>query len=403
MDALLAPPFSVQPQNSPKTGATKILIVDDERVVRHVCQLSLEQEHYTIFIAENGIKAMELLRSEPEIAIVLSDFKMPGMTGFELLNAVRRDFPHIEVIIMTGFATIENAIEAMKLGAYDFLLKPLKAEQIRLVINKCREKISLSRENLALKRANEKLRELQIAKDKFIAITSHELRTPVSHLRGYLAILNGEDFHLLSPAEKNDCMHVINSAVLDLEQIVTDMFDLLELEHETIVLKREPFDLNELLEQVVHEFRRALQEREQTLTLRRRPQLCMIAADRLKIKIMVSELIQNAIKFTPDHGRIELALRADGEFYVITVADTGVGIKQEKLGNIFEKFYEVQHSDHHSTSKTGFMGGGLGIGLSLARAIAEAHDGGIKVSSEVGKGSTFQIFLPLKNPFSYAA
>jgi len=395
MDALLAPSFLVQTKNSHKTGVTKILIVDDERVVRHVCQLSLEQELYTIFIAENGIKAMELLRSEPEIAIVLSDFKMPGMTGFELLNAIKRDFPHIEVIIMTGFATIENAIEAMKLGAYDFLLKPLKAEQIRLVINKCREKISLSQENLALKRANEKLRELQIAKDKFIAITSHELRTPVSHLRGYLAILNGEDFHTLSSAEKNDCMHVITSAVLDLEQIVTDMFDLLELEHETIVLKREPFDLNELLEQVVHEFRRALQEREQTLTLRRRPQLCMIAADRLKIKIMVSELIQNAIKFTPDRGQIELSLQADGEFYVITVADTGVGIKQEKLGNIFEKFYEVQHSDHHSTSKTGFMGGGMGLGLSLARAIAEAHDGGIKVSSEVGKGSTFQIFLPV--------
>jgi len=397
MNALLAPPFPFQSQNSPKTGATKILIVDDERVVRHVCQLSLEQELYTIFIAENGIKAMELLRGEPEIAIVLSDFKMPGMTGFELLNAIKRDFPHIEVIIMTGFATIENAIEAMKLGAHDFLLKPLKAEQIRLVINKCRDKISLSQENLTLKRANEKLRELQIAKDKFIAIISHELRTPVSHLRGYLSILNGDDFHLLAPTEKNDCKHVINSAVLDLEQIVTDMFDLLELEHETIVLKREPFDLNELLEQVAQEFRLALQERRQTLTLRRRPQLCMIAADRLKIKIMVSELMQNAVKFTPDRGQIGLSLQADSEFYVIAVSDTGVGIKQEKLGSIFEKFYEVQHSDHHSTSKTGFMGGGLGLGLSLARAIAEAHDGGIKVSSAVGKGSTFQIFLPAKS------
>lgn len=402
MDALLAPLFSFQTQNTHKTGVTKILIVDDERVVRHVCQLSLEQDLYTILLADNGIKAMELLRSEPDIAIVLSDFKMPGMTGFELLNAIKRDFPHIEVIIMTGFATIENAIEAMKLGAYDFLLKPLKAEQIRLVINKCREKISLSQENLTLKRANEKLRELQIVKDKFLAITSHELRTPVSHLRGYLSILNGDDFLLLSPAEKHDCMSVINAAVLDLEQIVTDMFDLIELEQGAIVLKREPFALNELLEQIEHEFRRALQERRQTLTLRRCPQLCMIAADRLKVKIMVSELIQNAIKFTPDRGQIELSLQVDGDFYVIVVTDTGVGIKQEKMGAIFEKFYEVQHSNHHSTSKTGFMGGGMGLGLSLARAIAEAHDGGIKVASEVGKGSIFQIFLPVKNLFNNA-
>lgn len=398
MDALLAPLFSFQTQKTHQTGVTKILIVDDERVVRHVCQLSLEQDLYTILIADNGIKAMELLRSEPDIAIVLSDFKMPGMTGFELLNAIKRDFPHIEVIIMTGFATIENAIEAMKLGAYDFLLKPLKAEQIRLVINKCREKISLSQENLTLKRANEKLRELQIVKDKFLAITSHELRTPVSHLRGYLSILNGDDFLLLSPAEKHDCMSVINAAVLDLEQIVTDMFDLIELEQGAMVLKRESFEINELLEQIEHEFRRALQERRQTLTLRRCPQPCIIAADRLKVKIMVSELIQNAIKFTPDHGQIELSLQIDGDFYVIVVADTGVGIKQEKMGAIFEKFYEVQHSNHHSTSKTGFMGGGMGLGLSLARAIAEAHDGGIKVSSEVGKGSIFQIFLPINQP-----
>lgn len=395
MDALLAPLFSFHSPHNHQTGVTKILIVDDERVVRHVCQLSLEQDLYSILIADNGIKAMELLRSEPDIAIVLSDFKMPGMSGFELLNAIKRDFPHIEVIIMTGFATIENAIEAMKLGAYDFLLKPLKAEQIRLVINKCREKISLSQENLTLKRANEKLRELQIVKDKFLAITSHELRTPVSHLRGYLSILNGDDFHLLSVAEKKDCMSVINAAVLDLEQIVTDMFDLIELEQGAIVLKREPFELNELLEQIEHEFRRAMQERRQTLTLQRCPKLCMIAADRLKVKIMVSELIQNAIKFTPDDGQIELSLQADGDFYVIIVADTGVGIKQEKIGTIFEKFYEVQHSNHHSTSKTGFMGGGMGLGLSLARAIAEAHDGGIKVSSEVGKGSTFQVFLPI--------
>lgn len=394
MDALAPPHLSPAP-DLVTTGATKILIVDDERVVRHVCQLSLEQEHCVVYMAENGIKAMEMLRAEPDIAIVLSDLKMPGMTGLELLNAIKRDYPHVEVIIMTGFATIENAIEAMKLGAYDFLLKPLKSEQIRLVINKCRQKISLSRENLALKRANEKLRELQIAKDKFIAITSHELRTPVSHLKGYLSILNSDDFGALSSTEKNECMSVINSAVLDLEQIVTDMVDLLALETGDLALKREELNVNELLDQIVQEFRLAAQERRQTIASHLSPAACMLYADRLQIKIMVSELVQNAVKFTPDHGRIELLLQPEGEFCVISVRDTGVGISREDQGKIFEKFYEVQNSDHHSSSKTGFMGGGLGLGLSLARAIAEAHDGGIKVSSEPGKGSTFQIYLPL--------
>lgn len=376
--------------------ATKILVVDDEPVVRHVCQLSLASDDYDIFVTENGMRAMEKLRSEAEIAIVLTDLKMPGMTGMELLQAIKRDFAHIEVIMMTGFATIENAVEAMKLGAHDFLLKPLKAEQIRLVVDKCREKITLNRENRALKIANEKLRELQMVKDKFIAITSHELRTPVSHLRGYLSILNEDHFHTLSAEEKSDCMRVINAAVLDLEQIVTDMSDLLALEQDAMAIKRESTDLNELLQQITHEFKLAVQARRQNLSWHPSPYLQAAYVDRLKIKVMVSELVQNAIKFTPDGGCIDLSLQQEGEFSVISVRDTGVGIATEDLGRIFEKFYEVQSSDHHSSSKTGFMGGGLGLGLSLARAIAEAHDGGIKAKSAPNQGSTFQVFLPLQ-------
>ncbi|MGH7598651.1 MAG: ATP-binding protein [bacterium] len=381
----------------PRNGlATKILVVDDEPVVRHVCQLSLASAEYEIFVMENGMRAMEKLRTEAEIAIVLTDLKMPGMSGMELLQAIKRDFAHIEVIMMTGFATIENAVEAMKLGAHDFLLKPLKTEQIRLVVDKCREKITLNRENRALKSANEKLRELQMVKDKFIAITSHELRTPVSHLRGYLSILNEDYFHTLAAEEKNDCMRVINTAVLDLEQIVTDMSDLLALEQDALAIKRESTDLNELLQQIAQEFKLAVQARRQNLNWHPSSPINAAYVDRLKIKVMVSELIQNAIKFTPDGGRIDLSLQQEGEFGVISVRDTGVGIAPEDLGRIFEKFYEVQSSDHHSSSKTGFMGGGIGLGLSLARAVAEAHDGGIKVKSAPNQGSTFQIFLPLQ-------
>jgi signal transduction histidine kinase len=191
-------------------------------------------------------------------------------------------------------------------------------------------------------------------------------------------------------------MRVITAAVLDLEEIVTDMADLLALEQGTLSLKREEINIKELLEQIAQEFRLAVQDRRQTMVSHLDCETCLLYADRLQIKVMISELIQNAIKFTPDFGRIDLFLFQEGEFYVIAVRDTGVGIAPEDLGRIFEKFYEVQSSDHHSSSKTGFMGGGLGLGLSLARAIAEAHDGGIKVQSAPNQGSTFQVFLPLQ-------
>lgn len=374
---------------------TKLLVADDEKVVRHVCQLSLERNDFEVYTAENGLLALETLRDFPGIEIVLTDLKMPAMDGMELLKTIKRDYPHVEVIIMTGYATIEVAIEALKLGAFDFLLKPLKADQIRLAVGKCRDKIQLSQENFLLKRANEKLRELQVLKDKFIAITSHELRTPVSHLKGYFAILTDARANDLSDEEKEDCMRVMQTAVADLEQIVTDMTNLLYLEQKVWHLRRELIDLNAIIRQVVQEFKLAANARRQQVTWEAVFRNCNVYADRLKVKLMVAELLQNAIKFTPDGGTIEITLTHDHEYWVIAVKDSGVGIATEELGKIFEKFYEVQNSDLHSSSATGFLGGGLGIGLSLARAIAEAHGGGIKVASAPQQGSTFQVLLPM--------
>ncbi len=374
---------------------TKLLVADDERVVRHVCQLTLERSDCEVLAAENGLLALELLRTHPGVEIVLTDLKMPAMDGMELLKAVKRDFPHLEVIIMTGYATIEVAVAALKQGAFDFLLKPLKADQIRLAVAKCREKIHLSQENLLLKRANEKLRELQVMKDKFIAIASHELRTPVSHLKGYLAILSEARQNELSEAERVECMQVLHTAVADVEQIVTDMTNLLYLEHKVWQLRRERVDLPAVITQVVQEFRLAARARNQNVNWQAAGRNCSLAADRLKIKLMLAELVQNAIKFTPDGGTIDIALTHDHEFWVVTVKDSGVGIATEELGRIFEKFYEVQNTDLHSSSATGFLGGGLGIGLPLARAIAEAHGGGIKVTSVPQQGSAFQVLLPM--------
>ena len=372
----------------------KVLVVDDEKIIRHVCQMSLQKAGFEVETVENGLSALELLRHTDDIGIVITDMKMPGMSGLELLEHIKRDFTHIEVIIMTGYATIESAITAMKLGAYDFILKPLQADQIRMVVNKCREKIQLSNENLALRRAYQKLREVQIMKDKFLAITSHELRTPVSHLKGYLSILTDEMSQDLRPEEKEDCWRIILTAVNDLEDIVNSMFDVYQLESDKMILRRELVNIDELLEQVVSEFRLPAQNRKQTIELHLPEKPRTIHADRLKLKSMISELIQNAIKFTPDGGRITVRSYEEDNFVIITVEDTGIGIPEDEQGKIFEKFYEVQNSDYHSTGSFEFKGGGLGIGLSLARAVAEAHGGGIKLKSEVNKGSEFKVFLP---------
>jgi len=377
-------------------NTANVLIVDDEKVIRHVCQLSLEKAGYHLELAEHGMQAIELLHAGREFDIILTDLKMPALDGMALLKTVKRDYPHIEVVIMTGFATIESAIDAMKLGAYDFILKPLKTDQIRMVVNKCSEKIRLSQENVALRRANAKLRELKVMKEKFIAITSHELRTPVSHLRGYLNIITDQAFETLGEHDKKECQRVMHNAVADLEQIVTNMFDILRLEHDAEFLKKEDASLNEIVGEVVQEFQLVARERRLRISRQEFLKEYEVYADRVKVKGMIAELAQNAVKYTPDGGRIDFFMGEEENFYVVNLQDTGVGIAEGELGRIFEKFYEVQNTDYHSTSKRSFMGGGLGLGLSLARAIAEAHGGGIRVSSELNKGSLFQILLPKK-------
>lgn len=369
----------------------RLLVVDDEEIIRDFCSRALRTEGFHVDTATNGHQGVEMVR-KGDYDIVLLDLKMSLMDGMEALEIIKRERPFVEVIIITGYATVENAIEAMKKGAYDFLLKPLRPDKIRLVVKKCVEKITLSKEVAELKKINERLRQIQAMKNKFIAITSHELRTPVTHIKSYLDFLTENGF---SEEQKRDFLDIIHSSVEDLENIVMDMYNIAQIDSDVLRLDESPVNLNELIHRVVKEYKIDIARRRLTVKVKGCERLPIIVGDRFKLKRAIAELLQNAIKYTPDGGSIQIKAGEVEDYLTIAVTDTGIGIPKEELGNIFEKFYEVQDSNHHSTSKTGFMGGGMGIGLTLVKGVIEAHGGRVKAESEPGKGSTFTLYLPL--------
>ncbi len=367
----------------------KILLVDDSEMVLDSYQMGLSHFGYTVAAVDNSIKAQEMI-AKNNYDIVISDINMELMDGLELLEAIKRDYPHIEVIMMTGYGTVENAIRAMKNGAYEFLLKPIKLDQMGMVVGKCVEKIRMSQELKQLREVNQRFKELKQLKDRFMTITSHELRTPVTHIKSYLDLLEDPEF---SEEERKSFFEILKKSVADLERIVMTMFELYNVENRQLNLNLEPTQINEIVGDCLEQLSADLMQRDLAIEHNEKAHIPEIAVDAFQIKKVVMELLNNAIRFTGDGGKICISYEISTDLFVLRILDTGIGIPQDKLGRIFEKFYEVQDPSSHSSSRIDFMGGSIGVGLPLVKGIVEAHRGRLKIESQENEGTTVSVYL----------
>jgi len=367
----------------------KILLVDDSEMDLDSYQMGLSHFGYTVAAVDNSIKAQEMI-AKNNYDIVISDINMELMDGLELLEAIKRDYPHIEVIMMTGYGTVENAIRAMKNGAYEFLLKPIKLDQMGMVVGKCVEKIRMSQELKQLREVNQRFKELKQLKDRFMTITSHELRTPVTHIKSYLDLLEDPEF---SEEERKSFFEILKKSVADLERIVMTMFELYNVENRQLNLNLEPTQINEIVGDCLEQLSADLMQRDLAIEHNEKAHIPEIAVDAFQIKKVVMELLNNAIRFTGDGGKICISYEISTDLFVLRILDTGIGIPQDKLGRIFEKFYEVQDPSSHSSSRIDFMGGSIGVGLPLVKGIVEAHRGRLKIESQENEGTTVSVYL----------
>jgi len=379
------------------TETPKILVVEDEDQVRQSYEDMFSFFGYEVESVPNGREGMSRI-TKNDYDIVVTDLNMPEMNGIEVLKYIKKKKPYIEVIVITGYATLENAIEAMKVGAYDYFAKPVDIEHVRIVLSKCVQQIQSRKENEELRSLTQRLKELNELKDKFITITNHELRTPVTVLKGYIELI---DYFLEDNRNENitEAIEIITETMSELVGIVEQMHDISSYDYGKKHMISGDVEIEKVLKVIFKEMKVLFEKRKIQFDLKLEKSGVIVSGDDKQLKRSLRELLQNALKFTPEGGHVELEYSANQENkkVYIKIKDDGIGIPADKLDMIFEPFYEVQNVINHMTSKTEFMGGGIGLGLTLAKEVFESHKGKLLLESEENNGSTFTVVLPIQD------
>jgi two-component system phosphate regulon sensor histidine kinase PhoR len=486
----------------------KVLVIDDEAVMRDGCCRILAKEGCEVLTAANGEEGLAAIKEDPEgFEVVLVDLKMPGMGGMEVLEAVREINPDLLIVVITGYATVDSAVEAMKKGAYDFIPKPFTPDQLRLVVSRALEKRKLELEAEQLRAeaarslrdvATEKskvrtivncmadgilvtdkegrivltnpaagrmlglggdivlerplreavvieelivavqgvlepanpevttisqelqtgdslvrahtaavkseegevlgtvtvledmtyLLELDRMKGDFIAMVSHELRSPIAAigqninliLDGLVGEVTEKQRHLLTRAKER------SKGLLDL---IGDLLEISRIDAGMAMQRKEPLQVEEVVRRVVELMEGEARVKGISLSTKLHSTLPPVLGDRDNLEGVFTNLTSNAIKYTPEGGTVTIEVCSEDDYVKTVVKDTGIGISKEDVPRIFDKFCRVK-----SEKTRGIVG--TGLGLSIVKGIVEAHLGSISVESEEGKGATFTVLLPRK-------
>ncbi|SFU31744.1 hybrid sensor histidine kinase/response regulator [Pseudoduganella namucuonensis] len=398
---------------------SRILIVDDEVAhMRALCD-TLGAHGYDTVGCASGAEAMQALQAwqalqamqarEPDpsqggrFQLLLADLMMPGLDGIGLVQAARAIDADLACIIMTGEGTISSAVQAMQVGALDYILKPFKISAILPILVRALETRNLRIQNellerrlrehaVQLVRMNEELRVARMqadranqAKSAFLSNMSHELRTPLNAILGFAQILTSEKL-VSTPAQKKQFANNILLGARHLLKLTNDLLDLAKIESGALSLDLERMALAPVLQEC-----RTLvdpQARLRGIDLRVAvPELAWVTADRMRLKQVLINLMSNAIKYNREFGCVTVHCgAASGEQLRISVQDTGPGLNDEQVASLFQPF-----------NRLGQEGGtqeGSGLGLVLTRHLVEKMAGEMGVVSTVGMGSTFWIALP---------
>lgn len=389
----------------------EILLVDDEPMNLAALQAILEDPGYRLWQAADADAALKLLLAHDVAAIIL-DIKLPGMNGFELARMIKdtKRFRDTPIVFLTAhLLDDQDVIAGYGAGGADYLTKPVNPKILRQKVAVFAELFRKSRQlakvNAELARLNENLEArvkertlelenseaaLRVAaaqKDEFLAVLAHELRNPLAPLRTGVDLLLRAHGDTAPPLVVRT-LGAMNRQLGHMVRLIDDLLEVSRISRGLLALKKEPTDLATVVTSTVESVRGWFEKREHTLSVSVEPGL-FAHADATRVAQIVTNLLHNANKFTPNRGSVRVEARKDGAQVAIAVIDSGAGVPPDQLEHVFGMFARVARPEVSTDT-------GLGIGLALSRRLAELHDGSLELVSEgEGRGSQFTLRLPL--------
>ncbi len=380
-----------------------LLIVDDDQRVLKSLDRELHREGYEIFLAGSGEEGLQLLKQH-DIAVVLSDLRMPHMDGVTFLEEVRQFKPEVVRLVLTGHGSKENAIEAInRSGVFSYIAKPWSPAELKTVITKAFQHYHLAAENrrlLALtqsqnrelknlnadlKKSNQELAELNQLKNKFVGIAAHDLRNPLNTISGFSEILLYLDIGPLNK-EQHEFLTNIHNTAKETTALVNDLLDVSVIESGKLVLNLQTGAITKLIEDRIA-ISRLIAEKKGLKIHTQFQETPEVRFDPRRINQVFDNLFTNAVKYSPEGANIYIEITAEENRVKVSVRDEGAGISEAEQTRLFGAFQKL------STQPTGGERS-TGLGLAIVKKIVTAHGGTVAVDSRPGSGSTFSVLFP---------
>ncbi|OWK74302.1 hybrid sensor histidine kinase/response regulator [Flavobacteriaceae bacterium JJC] len=366
-----------------------ILIVDDapENIIS--LKKVLEKNGFEVDTASSGEEALKKILKKSYVLIIL-DVQMPGMDGFEVAEAISGYSKAKETAIIflsAASANVNLITRGYSSGGLDYISKPVDMNILLLKVKTFyriyEQSRALNEMQKALRAEIEFRKEAERKKDEFISIASHELKTPMTSIKGYIQLLERS-------LDKNDIetvrtrVHKVQNQVEKLNLLIADLLDISKIESGKLQFNKTSFCFDELLDHLLETMQQA---NPQIKIVRKGIQAGVIHGDEMRIEQVIVNFITNAIKYAPDTEEIEIHVLKKEDSLYFSVKDSGIGMPKEHLAKIFDKFYRIEETSERFQ--------GLGIGLYICREIIERHEGSIGAVSEPGEGSEFYFTIPL--------